>query len=240
MAIGTGTVRLSDIINEFGVGGSIPNNLRSYFKCGNFVGWDGGVANHENNANVPFIGASTIKISDFRSYTNYVIDKDFESDNYQGKLTSYVDFNIPQYEVKSGLFTSNTSTMLGLVNTDAAGGTIGTINFIGKSTYDQTIGFTEVADVDSIFDFGISIPTTDSAALVLLGDQRTTGWGNQWISASITVGVSTVTLNRTDSVVPVGTYNSTYNRTYWLWNDIFGFVNGSFDPYNFKMRLRTI
>lgn len=241
MAIGTGTVKLSEIISEFGGTANTPYNLRSYFKCGNFAGWDGGVANHENNANVPFTGVSTLKIGDFRSVGNYVVDKDFESDTYTGKLNTYFDFSDPPYlEAKSGLYTTNTSIMFGLVFASYPAGTIGTIDTIGKSTYDATPGFTEVATVDSIFDYGISSGIPDTGALVLNGDQRISGWGNQWISASVTIGVSTVTLNRVDSVVPNGTYNVTYDKTYWLFNNIFGFVNGDFNPFNFKMRLRTI
>jgi hypothetical protein len=240
MAIGTGTVKLSQIITEFGGAANTPYNLRSYFKCGNFIGWDGGVANHENNANVPFTGTASLKISDFRSYGNYVVDKDFESDTYTGQLNTYFDYSIPYLEAKSGLYTSDTSIMLFLTFSGYPAGTIGTINTIGKSTYDASPGFTEVATVDSIFDYGIVSGVPDSAALVLNGDERSTGWGNPWISASVTIGATTTTLNRADTVVPNGTYDAVYNKTYWLFNNIFGFVNGDYNVFNFKMGLRTI
>lgn len=93
MGLGTGTIRLSEIISEFGVGGTIPSNFRSYLACGATVGWDGGVAQHENNINIPSSG--TLKFSNFRSNTTHVVDKDFESDNYTSHWSTYVDYITP-------------------------------------------------------------------------------------------------------------------------------------------------
>lgn len=239
MAIGTGTVKLSEIITEFGGSTSTPNNLRAYLKCGNFLGWDGGVANHENNANVPFSG--TVNLGNFRSAGDLIVDRDFESDNYTGQLTFWVSGDYSFYESKSGLCTSAASSALSLGFSGATNGTKGTIDVIGKSTYDTSPGYTELATVNSVFDYSFGInPYPDTAVFALTGDQRATGWGSPWKSVTVTINNSPSSLNRVDSVVPNGSYNVPNNITYWVWNNIFGFVNGDFTPYNFKCSVSVI
>jgi hypothetical protein len=236
MALGTGTIKLSEIIDEFGVGGTIPNNLRSYLAGGNFAGWDGGVAEHENNINIPSSG--TLNFSNFRSNTTHVIDKDFESDTYTAITSEYLDFIIPEYESITGLWTSAAHTSLGFNYVNSNGGSKGNVDYIGKSTFN--LGLT--ATVNSIFDYALvnaSTPNPTNAALVLSGDQRATGWGNPFISVSVIIGATTTTLNRADSVVPNGTYDSTNNITSWTWNSIFGFTY-SYTSYNFKCRVRIL
>jgi hypothetical protein len=236
MGLGTGTIKLSEIISEFGVGGTIPNNLRSYLAAGAYVGWDGGVAQHENNINIPTSG--TIKISDFRSNTTHVVDKDFESDTYSGVTSDYLDFMIPEYESVSGLWTSTGSAALGFTYVNLSGGTIGNVDYVGKSTFNTGL----TATLDSIVDYAPvngSSSTPTNAALVLAGDQRATGWGNPFISVSVIIGATTTTLTRAASVVPNGTYDAINDVTIWTWNSTFGFTY-SYTPYNFNCRVTII
>ena len=236
MGLGTGTIRLSEIISEFGVGGTIPNNFRSYLAGGSYVGWDGGVAQHENNINIPTSG--TLTFSNFRSNTTHVVDKDFESDTYSGITSDYVDFLTPQYESITGLWTSTAYSSLGFTFVNSSGGTIGTVDYIGKSTFNTGL----TATVDSIFDYAPlngSSPTPTNSAIVLAGDQRATGWGNPFISVSVIIGATTTTLTRAASVVPNGTYDAINNVTSWTWNSTFGFTY-SYSSYNFNCRVTII
>lgn len=234
MGLGTGTIKLSEVISEFGVGGTIPTNMRAYLACGSYSGWDGGVAQHENNASIPSSG--TLRLSHFRSTSSIVVDKDFESDTYSSTAVTYTDIYTPYYETKSGLWTTDISSILGFA-WDTSGGTKGSIDVVGKSTFNLDLTCT----LNSVFDFVSSSYTSapDTACLAFTGDHRATGWGNPWISASITIGASTTTLNRSASLVPNGTYNSTNNITYWLWSGLFNF-DVSYSSYNFKARVRIV
>jgi len=234
MPLGTGTIRLSEIINEFGVGGTIPNNFRAYLACGNFLGWNGGVAQHENNIKIPSSG--TMRFSDFRSNTTHVVDKDFESNNYTSSQSFYVDGGFGFYETKAGVWSTTASNALGLVYTDSSGGTLGNVDYLGKSTYNLDLN----GPISSVFDYAQGVVTSvpDTATFMMAGDHRATGWGNPWISISVTIG-STVTLNRSASLVPNGTYDNINNITYWLWTGTtFGF--GTVSPQTFKVRVRII
>lgn len=236
MGLGTGTVKLSEIIAEFGGTTNTPTNFRSYLACGNFLGWDGGVAQHENNVNIPTSG--TLQFSNFRSTSTYLVDKDFESDTYSGVTSDYVDFLTPELESITGLWTSTAYTALGFNFVNSSGGTQGVVDYIGKSTFNINL----TAPLNSIFDYAPRNGFTtnpSNAALVLTGDHRATGWGNPFVSVSVTIGATTTTLTRTTSVVPNGTYDNINDVTYWVWNSTFGFTY-DYSPYNFKCRVAII
>lgn len=215
MGMGTGTIKLSEIITEFGGANNEPN-LRAYLKGASPV-TEGGVPEHENNFNVPLSG--TIKIGDFRSNSTFIIDKDFESDNWNSVEESYVDNFTPQYESISGIWNSSFHTSLGFNYVNTSGGTPGVIDVVGKSPYNQSLTATVITICDAkLTNGGDAIP--DTGFFALSGDERASGWalGNGFISVSVNVSSTITTLLRTDSDVPNGTYDATNNITYWQWS----------------------
>lgn len=202
MAVGS-PVSLSGVRSEFGTGSSALSG---------FVRGGGYVANHENNAAISST-SNGLALSQFLN-----TDIDFESNAYTLAYSEFLDFITPNYETKSGVWTSAGSSLAGVTNADASGGSKGSIDYIGKAKFNL-----DTATIDSIFDFGQNDqfgPLNDSAMFILSGDQRSTGWGNEWSSVDV-IGVSS--LSRSSSVVPNGTYDAFWNVTYWLWGTTFGF-----------------
>lgn len=200
------------------------------------------IAAHENNTNIPTSG--TLKFSNFRSTGTYVVDRDFVSDSYTGVPSVFIApyFSVTYYEIKSGIYTADASTSLGINYNTTVAGTLGTVETIGKSIRTPT-GSTKTCSINSILDYSIFSPVAipNKAALVLSGDQRiSTQWDDPWTQVEVTLtATSTIkTLYRNNSIVPNGTYDSLRNLTYWAWNDIFGFDNSGSTPFNFKTSVR--
>jgi hypothetical protein len=200
------------------------------------------VAEHENNNSVPSSG--TVKLGDFRSTSTYTVDRDFETDNYTGQFRAYQspDFSYSYY--RTGLCTSDAVATVfgGLASDQTPVGTKGTIDVIGRSIN----GLGETAVVNSIFDWRLVAYAGDpgapaAAALFLEGDRRESVWDFPWTTASVNLNNNTITLNRFDTVVPAGSYDSVRNLTSWIWNNqIFGFVNGDPTPFTFKARVTIV
>lgn len=231
----------ANISNSVGVtanggAGAVGAIKFTFFTDGAFI------AEHENNNSIPNTG--TVRLGDFRSTSTYTVDRDFETDNYTGQFRAYQspDFSYSYY--RTGLCTSDAVATIfgGLASDQTPVGTKGTIDVIGRSI--NALG--ETAVVNSIFDWRLVAYAGDegspaAAALFLEGDRRESVWDFPWTTASVTLNNATITLNRIDTVVPAGSYDSVRNLTSWVWNNqIFGFVNGDPTPFTFKARVTIV
>lgn len=209
-----------------------------------FIWYAAAVPEHENNVNIPSSG--TLKIGDFRSVGDNVVDKDFESDNYNGAKDQRFSFRPVDdpsiFEIASGAASVNALRTLFLPNIAIAGiipDIEGNIIEIGRTINALGEKSTIVGILDYGFDYAGNPP--ESGALILSGDQRATTWDLPWVSAAVTVNNITTTLYRLESLIPNGSYNATYNVTSWVWNvSIFGFPNAPGSTYNFKARVSII
>lgn len=207
MALGTGTITLSQIKSEFG-----GTTLTSHLKGGGFV------AAHENNASVPSSG--TISISNFRSTATVLVDKDMEGLSYTDGSdvysfvqpdppydTEYVDIyggaNVPTSDPNKIPFVC---------------GAIGVINFVGlgkaNTTQAQFLGA-----ADYYYDDG-----TGLSALYFAGDRRGTWWTS--------VTINGVTANRGSDQ---GTYESdrgASGATGWFFSQGSGFSQTGIFQFN--------
>lgn len=201
MALGTGTIKLSEVKTEFG--GVATPKLRDYLKGAGYV------AAHENNANV--VSSGTLYLGQgFRSNATFLVDKDFEGLSYtDGSVPFYGDSGPPDYVG----YTEYWYGYYSVVNCGAAG----TVNLIGESK-SNTNQF-QIAQVsDYIFQ--------DSSTRC---DFAVSGNHTNWDWTSITA--NGVTKTRASAFNTAGTYDSTNNITLWYWLfQTFSFDgSGSFD-----------
>jgi hypothetical protein len=200
----------------FGGAGTIPNNMRSYLMLGAYAGFHGGVAEHDNNGDIPSSG--TVFLSDFASPA----DKDFVSDNYTAATSTVV---VGEYfEVFTG-YASNDAALqnfgFGFLSSVGASGSR---DNVGKSTYGSS---GQTAEVQLIGDWNIS--DTTGVVIGFSGDHRATGWGGAGggIQAPYYIVLNNTTYYMADSVVPNGSFNTTH--TYWAWTGAgSGLVDGTF------------
>lgn len=205
-------MNLSTVIAEFGGTGSVPINMRAYLQYGAYGGWNGGVAQHDNNSAIPNTG--TLLLSNFNSPA----DKDFVSDTYTPGYESNA-YDPPNYQTFYG-YCSNTTVMggSGLVYLSGPVGTAGSRINVGKSTYGST---GQTATINMIGDFD----NNGYAGFIIgfSGDQRATGWGGAGsIQAPYQVVINGSTYGFANSDVANGTYDSGANATYWTWNNTSG------------------
>lgn len=203
---------LSSVISEFGGSGTVPINMRAYLKLGAYSGWYGGVAEHENNNQIPSSG--TLLLSNFASPA----DRDFVSDSYTTGFSSYYDFGIPYYEQSWGYMQSGGLAAAGAIYL-TGNGSPGSRTLVGKATYGAT---NQEATVDGVYDLDID-GQVNNFVFQLEGDQRRSGWGGTGSSpgtagaAPTSIVVQGNTFSFSSATVPNGTYNSTYNVTTWQW-----------------------
>lgn len=220
--------------NSFGGGGTIPLNLNQYRRGNSFLGWNGGVASHENNSNIPAVGiggsyTGNLELSDFNSPAH----RDFLSGNYVSSVST--SSSPPEAAVGYASFAA-----LGAVGCGSLSN-IGTANrlTVGKSTYDWTIlGYAETANIEGVFDFSATSTSVDQFAVVMTGDQRRTGWGGTnpanvggtagFAPTFIALGANT--LSFANAVIPNGSYNNAINLTTWVWNNTMSIpLSGNYD-----------
>ena len=207
---------LSGVKTEFGGTGTLPDNMRGYLKMGAFLGWYGGVAEHDNNSAIPVSG--NVSLTNFASPA----DKNFVSDTYTADTSSYYDPAIPFSQTFIGYCLNNTAMYESGLTTLSAIGTAGSRTVVGKSTFGssgQTATIAMVGDFDNDGTTGFIIGFT--------GDQRATSWGGAGsIQAPVSVIINSNTFTIASSGVPNGYYNGGY--TYWSWSTQAGLSNGSF------------
>ena len=208
---------LSGVKTEFGGTGTIPDNMRGYLKMGAFAGWNGGVAEHDNNSAIPVSG--NVSLTNFASPA----DKNFVSDTYVAATSSYYDPGPPFTQTFIG-YGLNYDVVIGsgLYELDPTG-TVGSRKVVGKSTYGstgQTATVAMIGDFDNNGSTGFIIGFT--------GDQRASGWGGAGnVQAPVSVIINSNTFTIASSSLPNGYYIGGY--TYWSWDaSLAGLSNGNF------------
>jgi hypothetical protein len=204
---------LNGVISEFGGSGAIPINMNSYYKLGATLGWNGGVAQHDNNSAIPTTGE--LRLSNFDSPA----DKDFVSDNWTQGISTYVDGLSGDTWIVTGISTLAGLAAAGFVYNDATGSAGARVN-IGKSTFGAS---GQLAPVSGVYDWNFN--GQPGFIIQMTGDQRRGlvfpvpgSWGGADIGyAPFTVVINSQTRTFDSAFVPDGTYDPTYNITTWSW-----------------------